>query len=143
APPRPPKPAPPSVSPPRPFPPPPPGNPSRGDPFGSPGGFDDHDDDGDPWARAVLAAREGMDVGTIYGRPIEGAVRFEITVCKDGRISRVANKGGSASADARDLVLLEVERTRIPRPPPAIAATMKGSCAKLRHTFSWTARGTQ
>lgn len=144
APPRPPKPTPPSAGPPKPLPSPPsPGSPSKGDPFGSPEGFDDLNESGDPWARAILAALDGMDVGTAYGRPIAGNVRFEITVCKDGTISRVANKGGSAGTDERDLVLLEVGRLRIPRPPPAIAASMKSSCAKLRHTFSWTTRGTK
>ena len=142
--PSPPKPCPPSSAPPRPLPVPPSGGaPSRGDPFGDPSGFDDLDQDGDPWARAVLAALDGMDVGTAYGRPIAGTVRFEITVCKDGRISSVSNKRVTASVDERDLVLLEVGRLRVPRPPPELAAKMKASCVKLRHTFAWTTRGTK
>lgn len=120
-----------------------PGAPSRGDPFGDPRGFDDLAQDGDAWARGVIGALEAMDVGTVYAKPIEGTVRFEITICKDGTVSRVAAKGGTATRDERDLVLLEVGRLRIPRPPAEIAAAMKGSCAKLRHTFSWTAGGTR
>lgn len=152
--PRPPKPQPPKPNPPKPTPPKPPKPPkpgppkppsvtSLGDPFGTPTGWDDLNDSGDPWARGILAALNGMDVGTAYGKPITGNVRFEITVCKDGRISRVSKKGGSATANDRDLVLLEVGRLRVPRPPPSLAAKMKGSCAKLRHTFSWTVRKTQ
>lgn len=120
----------------------PPTAPSRGDPFGDPGGFDDLSRSGDAWARGVLAALEGMDVGTVYAEPIVGTVRFEMTICKDGRVSRVNAKGGSAKADSRDLVLLEVERLKIPRPPAAIAAKMKDHCVKLRHTFSWSTKGT-
>ncbi|MCX4247487.1 hypothetical protein [Paraliomyxa miuraensis] len=119
------------------------GAPSKGDPFGDPNGFDDLTSDGDAWARGVIAALDGMDVGTVYAKPIEGTVRFELTICKDGTISRVAAKGGTASLDERDLVLLEVGRLKIPRPPADIAARMKGPCTKLRHTFSWSTKGTR
>jgi hypothetical protein len=118
------------------------GSPSKGDPFGDPDGLDDLASAGDAWARGVLAAIEAMDVGTAYAKPIAGDVRFQLTVCKDGTVSKVAYKGGSASVDERDLVLLELGRIRIPRPPASIAAHMEGSCAKIRHTFSWTMAGT-
>jgi len=117
------------------------GTPSRGDPFGDPSGLDDLAGDGDPWAGGVIAAIEAMDVGTVYAKPIAGHVRFQLTICKDGTVSKVSYKGGTASVDERDLVLLELSRLRIPRPPPAIAAQMKGSCAKIAHTFSWTVDG--
>ncbi len=123
---------------PLPTPPGPIGNPSRGSPFGDPNGLDDLARDGDPWARGVIAALQSMEVGTVYGHPIAGNVRFQLTVCKDGTISRVAYKGGSAGIDERDLVLLELGRLKIPRPPASIAAGMRGHCAKLMHTFSWT-----
>lgn len=126
-----------------PTPPAPGGGPSKGNPFGDPSGFDDLTTDGDAWARGVIAALDAMDVGTIYARPIEGTVRFEITICKDGTISRVSAKGGTATIDERDQVLLEVERVKIPRPPADIAAQMKGQCTKLRHTFAWTTKGTR
>lgn len=136
------EPAGPSLQPPRPsplpVPPGPLGNPSKGDPFGDPSGLDDLASAGDAWARGVIAAIEAMDVGTAYAKPIAGDVRFQLTICKDGTVSKVAYKGGSTSVDERDLVLLELGRLRIPRPPAAIAAHMDGSCAKIRHTFSWT-----
>lgn len=149
APPRPPRPTPrPTASDPTltgrlPTPPAPGGGPSKGDPFGDPSGFDDLTTDGDAWARGVIAALDAMDVGTVYARPIQGTVRFEITICKDGTISRVSAKGGTATIDERGLVLLEVGRVKIPRPPADIAAQMKGPCTKLRHTFAWTTKGTQ
>lgn len=119
------------------------GSPSKGDPFGDPNGLDDLASAGDAWARGVIAAIEAMDVGTAYAKPIAGDVRFQLTICKDGTVSKVAYKGGSASVDERDLVLLELGRLRIPRPPASIAAHMEGSCAKIRHTFSWTMAGTE
>ena len=130
---------------PSPLPPPPGpiGNPSKGDPFGDPNGLDDLASNGDAWARGVLAAIEAMDVGTVYAEPIVGDVRFQLVVCKDGTVSKVTYKGGSADANGRDLVLLELGRLRIPRPPAAIAEHMQGSCAKIRHTFSWTADTTR
>lgn len=141
------EPAGPSSQPPRPSPLPAPpgpiGTPSKGDPFGDPSGLDDLASAGDAWARGVIAAIEGMDVGTAYARPIAGDVRFQLTICKDGTVSRVAYKGGSASVDERDLVLLELGRLRIPRPPASIAAHMDGACAKIRHTFSWTVDATE
>ncbi len=143
--PRPPKPTPPRATPPK-APPTPPGlptppsaGPSRGDPFGDRNGFDDLQTDGDPWARGVLDALRKMDVGTIYAKPLTGALRFELTICKNGTISRVATKSGTTmSRDERDRVILELSRLKIPRPPPAIAAKMSSSCAKLRHTFVWS-----
>ena len=128
---------------PLPAPPGPIGNPSKGDPFGDPSGLDDLASAGDAWARGVIAAIEAMDVGTAYAKPIAGDVRFQLTICKDGTVSKVAYKGGSASVDERDLVLLELGRLHIPRPPAAIAAHMDGSCAKIRHTFSWTVATTR
>jgi len=137
----------PSSPPPGPSPLPPPpgpiGSPSKGDPFGDPNGLDDLASAGDAWARGVLAAIEAMDVGTVYAEPIVGDVRFQLTICKDGTVSKVAYKGGSADATGRDLVVLELGRLRIPRPPAAIAEHMDGSCAKIRHTFSWTADATR
>jgi hypothetical protein len=134
-----------SSQPPSPLPPPPGplGSPSHGDPFGDPDGLDDLASAGDAWARGVLAAIEAMDVGTVYAEPIIGDVRFQLTVCKDGTVSKVAYKGGSADSNGRDLVVLELGRLRIPRPPAAIAEHMQGSCAKIRHTFSWTADTTR
>lgn len=117
--------------------------PSRGDPFGDPRGFDELSRSGDDWARGVIAALDAMNVGTVYAKPIAGSVRFQMTICKDGRVSRVSYKGGSASHSERDLVLLEVERLKIPRPPAAIAAKMKSHCVKLRHTFNWSTKGTR
>jgi hypothetical protein len=128
---------------PLPAPPGPIGNPSRGDPFGDPNGLDDLARDGDAWARGVIAAIEAMDVGTVYAKPIAGTVRFQLSVCKDGTVSKVAYKGGTANVDERDLVLLELGRLRIPRPSASIAAQMQGSCAKIGHTFSWTVDGTR
>ena len=118
-------------------------SPSRGNPFGDPKGFDQLNRSGDAWARGVIAALDAMPVGTFAAAPISGSVRFQMTICKDGRVSRVSAKGGSATRDERDRVLLEVRRLKIPRPPARLAAQMKSPCVKLEHTFNWSTRGVQ
>ncbi|MCH9682247.1 MAG: hypothetical protein K0V04_12485 [Deltaproteobacteria bacterium] len=120
------------------------GAPPPGDPFGNPNGFDDLDQDGDPWARGLLEAIRAMRVGTIYAKPLSGTLRFQLTICKDGTVSRVAVKGGSSmSRDERDRVVHELSRLKIPRIPSALASKMKGRCAKVQHTFRWSEKGTQ
>lgn len=111
----------------------------KGDPFGDPGGWDDLKKEGDPWATSVMKALNGMKVGAFGAKPPPGNFKFEMSICKDGKITAVRNKGGSLSADGQASVKLALEQLKIPRPPPKIASKMKGNCTKLRYRFNWSA----
>jgi hypothetical protein len=113
----------------------------KGDPFGDPGGWSDLAKDGDPWATAVMKALNNMPVGTYAAQAKGGDFKFQLTLCKDGTVKQVAKKGGSLPADLQNSVRLELERLKLPRPPPKVAGQMKGSCAKIKYTFVWSARG--
>lgn len=110
----------------------------RGRPFGDPDGWDDLTRDGDPWATAVLEVMAGMKVQGFARKVGEGDVRFQISVCKDGTIDDVTRKGGSASVDVVDAVVLAVGRLRFPPIPAELAAQMPTRCAKIRYTFVWS-----
>ncbi len=111
----------------------------KGDPFGEQGGWSDLKKDGDPWATAVMKALNNMKVGAFAGKGSGGNFRFQLTVCKDGRIKNVAKKGGSLAQDGQNAVRLGLEQLKIPKPPPKILAKMKGQCSKIKYTFNWTA----
>jgi len=113
----------------------------KGDPFGDPGGWADIAKDGDPWATAVMKALNNMPVGSYAGKGAKGDFRFQLTLCKDGSIKKVNKKGGALSTDGQDAVRLALEQLKLPRPPSKIAAKMKGSCAKIKYTFKWSASG--
>lgn len=111
----------------------------KGDPFGDPGGWSDLKKDGDPWATAVMKAMNNMKVGAFGAKAPPGDFKFQITICKDGKIKTVSKKGGSLSTDGQNSVRLALEQLDIPRPPAKVLAAMKSSCAKIRYTFRWSA----
>lgn len=113
-----------------------------GKPTGEPSGFSDQVRDGDAWATDVLRALSGASVGT-YGKAVPpGTLRFSLSVCADGRIDRVRRKANSTvDRDDGDRILLALSQITVPRPPPAVRATMGRDCKRLDYTFAWTARG--
>ncbi|MEM9453337.1 MAG: hypothetical protein AAGF11_04105 [Myxococcota bacterium] len=113
----------------------------KGDPFGDPGGWSDLKKDGDPWATQVMKALNNMKVGAYAAKAGSGNFKFQLKVCKDGRISHVSKKGGSLAADGQNAVRLALEQLKIPKPPAKVSSKMKGSCATIRYTFNWSASG--
>lgn len=113
----------------------------RGDPFGDPGGWADRAKDGDPWATAVMKSLNNMKVGAFSGKGGAGDFKFQLTICKDGKIKTVAKKGGSLSEDGQNAVRLALEQLDIPKPPADVAKQMGNSCAKIKYTFSWSSKG--
>ncbi len=112
----------------------------KGDPFGDPGGWSDLKKDGDPWATSVMKALNNMKVGAFAGKGSSGNFKFQLTICKDGTIDRVAKKGGSLSPDGQNAVRLALDQLKIPKPPAKVAKNMKGRCAKIKYTFNWTSK---
>jgi hypothetical protein len=116
-----------------------PGPPSpSGDPWGTPDGWDDLVRAGDPWATDVMRRLEEMTVRPFDGDPGPGVVRFQLTVCKDGEHTKIARKGGDAKPATHDAVAIAVEQLDLPPIPARLAASMRGSCAKIRYTFAWS-----
>lgn len=113
----------------------------RGDPFGDPGGWADRAKDGDPWATAVMKSLNNMKVGAFSGKGGAGDFKFQLTICKDGKIKTVAKKGGSLTTDGQNAVRLALEQLSIPKPPADVAKKMGSSCAKIKYTFVWSSRG--
>ncbi|MBL8946518.1 MAG: hypothetical protein JNK45_25350 [Myxococcales bacterium] len=111
--------------------------------FGSAGGWSDLTRDGDPWATSVMQALAHMPVGAYAGDLKAGAYRFQITICKDGHIDRVLDKGGDLPADAKAAVRLALETLVLPKPTAKIAASMPTDCVKLKYVFSWTRDGVE
>lgn len=113
----------------------------RGDPFGDPDGWADMRKDGDKWATDVMKELNKMKVGAYAARAGAGDFRFQITVCKDGKISQIAKKGGSLPQDVQNQVKLALEQLDLPKPPPETAKLMGSNCAKIGYTFVWSAGG--
>ncbi len=113
----------------------------RGDPFGDPGGWADRAKDGDPWATSVMKSLNNMKVGAFSGKGGAGDFKFQLTICKDGKIKTVAKKGGSLSEDGQNAVRLALEQLDIPKPPSDVASKMGSSCAKIKYTFVWSSKG--
>ncbi len=110
----------------------------KGDPFGDPGGWSDLKKDGDPWATAVMKALNNMPVGAFGAKMPKGSSKFQITLCKDGKVKKVAKKGGSLPAGEQARVANAVRSLKLPKPPAKVAKQMKGSCAKIKYTFVWS-----
>jgi outer membrane biosynthesis protein TonB len=108
-----------------------------GDPFGDPNGWADLKKDGDPWATAVMAALNGMQVPSYAAKGFKGQYRFELKICKDGTINKVYTKGSSGSKELDAAVQGELMKTKIPRPPAKISKKMKSNCVKLKYRFVW------
>jgi hypothetical protein len=113
----------------------------KGDPFGDPGGWADLAKDGDPWATAVMKALNNMPVGSYAAKGGKGNFKFQLTLCKDGSIKKVAKKGGSADQETQNGVVLALNRLQLPKPPANVAKKMKKNCAKIKYTFVWSGAG--
>jgi outer membrane biosynthesis protein TonB len=114
--------------------------PTKGNPFGDPKGFSDLQRDGDPWATAVTRALDGVELG-VFGTPPEGGtMRFQITVCSDGTVGTVLRKGGTLPGDLQADLAATIQRVKLPRPPSDVTRQMGSRCAKIQHTFLWSAR---
>jgi len=112
-----------------------------GNPFGDPDGWDDLNRDGDPWATSVMKALNNMSIGAYAAKAKSGEFKFQLTICKDGSIKQVLKKGGSLPPDGQSAVMLALEQLDIPKPPKKVADAMPGSCAKIKYTFVWSAKG--
>ena len=113
----------------------------KGDPFGDPGGWSDLKKDGDPWATQVMKALNNMPVGAFGAKMGKGTSKFQITLCKDGKVKKVQKKGGSLAAADQARVANAVRSLKLPKPPAKVASQMKSSCAKIKYTFVWSNGG--
>jgi len=112
-----------------------------GNPFGDPEGWDDLTRDGDPWATSVMKALNNMPIGAYAAKAKQGEMKFQLTICKDGSIKQVLKKGGNLPEDGQSAVMLALEQLEIPKPPKKVSDAMPGSCAKIKYTFVWSAKG--
>ncbi len=112
-----------------------------GNPFGDPEGWDDLTRDGDPWATSVMKALNNMPIGAYAAKAKQGEMKFQLTICKDGKIKQVLKKGGSLPEDGQAAVMLALEQLEIPKPPKKVSDAMPGNCAKIKYTFVWSAKG--
>lgn len=110
----------------------------KGDPFGDPGGWADLAKDGDPWATAVMKALNNMPVGSFGAKIGRGTMKFQLTLCKDGKIKNVNKKGGSLAGPDQSKVITALNQLKLPKPPAKVAKKMKKSCAKIKYTFVWS-----
>lgn len=116
---------------------------NTGDPFGDPEGWDDLTRDGDPWATEVMKRLNNMPIGAYAAKAAKGDYKFQFSICKDGKIKEnsVLSKGGSLPEDVKNAVRLALESLELPKPPKKVADSMPSSCAKLKYTFVWSAKG--
>jgi hypothetical protein len=112
-----------------------------GNPFGDPEGWDDLTRDGDPWATSVMKALNNMPIGAYAAKAKQGEMKFQLTICKDGKIKQVLKKGGNLPEDGQSAVMLALEQLEIPKPPKKVSDAMPGNCAKIKYTFVWSAKG--
>jgi hypothetical protein len=111
----------------------------KGSPLADPDGWSDMTAAGDPWATAVMAALADMSVGAFAG-DLTGQYKFQLSICSDGSIQRITNRGGNISATGRAAVRLALEQLDLPRPSAAVRRMMNGRCQKIAHVFVWSAR---
>lgn len=110
-----------------------------GDPFGDPNGWSDLKKDGDPWATAVMKALNNMKVPAWAAKlPAGKPYKFTMKICKNGTVDKVFTKSSSGNKDLDNAVRAEVERLKIPKPPPHVLKKMKSTCVVLRYQFAWT-----
>ena len=108
-----------------------------GDPFGSADGWSDLAKDGDPWATAVLAALNGMTVGSYAGQGQEATYKFQLIICADGSIADVRAKLSTGRPDFDGQIRNTLTALKLPRAPPAIAAQLGTKCKKIPYEFTW------
>lgn len=109
----------------------------RGDPFGDAQGWAELAKDGDPWATAVMKALNNMAVGTFAAQGFPGDYKFRIQICKDGKVSKVYDKGGSASSTDQGKVKGELLKLRLPTPPAEYAKKMTSNCQTIPYIFRY------
>lgn len=112
-----------------------------GDPFGSPDGWSDLAKDGDPWATAVIAALNGMTVGSYAGLGQDVTYKFQLIICADGRIDDVRTKGSTGKPDFDGQIRNALERIKLPKAPPDIAKQLGSGCKKIPYVFTWSGKG--
>jgi hypothetical protein len=110
----------------------------RGDPFGDPGGWSDLAKDGDPWATSVMKELNNLKVGAFGAKMPGGNFQFELSVCKDGKITNVNRKGGTLDAESQKQVELALEQLKVPKPPANVASKMPSNCSKIKYRFNWS-----
>jgi len=110
----------------------------RGDPFGQADGWADMAKDGDPWATSVMQALNNLKVGAFAAKAPPGTFKFQLTICKDGKIKSIARKGGTLPADTQNAVVLALNQTKLPLPPENVSKAMKSPCAQIKYVFIWT-----
>ena len=112
-----------------------------GDPFGSPEGWAEMAKDGDPWATGVLAALNGMTVGSYAGQGQDTSYKFRLVVCADGRIDDVRTRQSTGKPDFDGLIRNAIERLELPKAPPELAKQLAGKCKKIPYEFTWRGKG--
>ncbi len=108
-----------------------------GDPFGSTDGWADMAKDGDPWATAVLKALNGTQVGSYAGLGQDVSYKFQLVICADGSIDDVRTKLSTGRPDFDGQIRNALERLKLPKAPPAIAAQLGSRCKKIPYEFTW------
>lgn len=108
-----------------------------GDPFGSADGWADMAKDGDPWATAVLKALNGMTVGSYAGLGQDVSYKFQLVICADGSIEDVRTKQSTGKPNFDGQINAALERLKLPKAPPAIAAQLGSRCKKIPYEFTW------
>ncbi len=108
-----------------------------GDPFGSADGWSDLAKDGDPWATAVLAALNGMTVGSYAGQGQEATYKFQLIICADGSVDDVRTKLSTGRPDFDGQIRNALTALKLPKAPPAIAAQLGTKCKKIPYEFTW------
>jgi hypothetical protein len=112
-----------------------------GDPFGSPDGWAEMAKDGDPWATGVLAALNGMTVGSYAGEGQDSIYKFQLVVCADGSVQDVRTRQSTGKPDFDGLIRNAIERLRLPKAPPELAKQLAGKCKKIPYEFTWRGKG--
>jgi hypothetical protein len=109
-----------------------------GDPFGDVDGWSELRKKGDPWATEVMKRLNAMQVGCYAGKCPKGTFKFEMKICKNGTVEKVYQKQSSGNGDLDSKIKAELERLKIPKPPPKISKNMKSNCVKLKYRFVWS-----
>jgi hypothetical protein len=110
-----------------------------GDPFAGPNGWSDRAKKGDPWATAVIGALNGLKLPAFAAKGGAGSVKFQITICKDGKIK--TTKVNATKGVDKKVFQTEVTRIKLPKPPPELVKQLKKGCKKIPYKFVWSSQG--
>lgn len=111
----------------------------RGDPFADPQGWAELKKDGDPWATAVMKALNNMEPPGYGGNIPNTTYFFRIKICKNGKVEKVYDKGGTADSNFKLAIRKEVQRIKVPPIPAKLSKSMKGSCQTIPYKFKYKA----